>query len=577
MQPTTPRKRRSPLVRYAPFIAVVVVIAIVAIALAVSGKNDKKTAVTPGGTTAPASDVPIQYQAAQKAGTVAKYTWEDNCDPATGRVAVPVLSPAPCVPKFTGDNGGAIAAPAVTADTIRIGYYISKSDPQQDALLQLAGAYDPPAKIEQAYKDYVQLFASRYQLWGRKIQLVKVQGTGLQTDEIAAKADADKAAKQLHLFAVIGGPLQAQSFSSELAANHVLCIGICLLADPQRFFQEHSPYIWPNNPSPEQTSRMLVAFLKAQLAGKPASYAGDPALKTRKRTFALVSYDTTDGRFKASWDDLVQQLKDAGIPLLLHKSYFLDITQLAQTGHDIAVALKQANATSVIFTGDPIMPRFFTTEATAQNYHPEWIMAGTVFADTSVFARTFDQSQWSHAFGLDLTPARIIQSKNPAFTVHKWFFGTKPPTDKSYAVTEGDVKLLFDGLQSAGPKLTPENFRAGMYAIAPPDNAAATVQAFVSFGDHGFWPGEDPMGLDNAALLWWNPNAVGEDETGIVGKGMYELVDGGMRYPGGKWPAQPANLFDPKGAITLYDNPPPDLTPKSYPTPPGSPAALAKG
>jgi hypothetical protein len=31
MQPTTPRKRRSPLVRYAPFIVIVVVIAIVAI------------------------------------------------------------------------------------------------------------------------------------------------------------------------------------------------------------------------------------------------------------------------------------------------------------------------------------------------------------------------------------------------------------------------------------------------------------------------------------------------------------------------------------------------------------------
>ena len=46
---------------------------------------------------------------------------------------MPILNPAPCVPKFAGDNGGAIAAPAVTADTIRIGYYIAKSDPQQDA------------------------------------------------------------------------------------------------------------------------------------------------------------------------------------------------------------------------------------------------------------------------------------------------------------------------------------------------------------------------------------------------------------------------------------------------------------
>jgi hypothetical protein len=572
MQPTTPRKRRSPLVRYAPFIAILVVIAIVAIALAVSGGDDNKATVAPNGE-APASDVPIQYPAAKKAGTLANYTWQDNCDKTTGRVAMPILAPAPCVPKYSGDNGGAVAPPAVTGDTIRVGYYISKADPQQDALLQIAGAYDPPARIEQAYKDYARMFASQYQLWGRKIQLVKVQGTGLQTDEVAAKADADKAAKQLKVFAVIGGPTQAQSFSAELAANHVLCVGTCLLAAPQRFYQEHSPYIWPVGPSPEQTSHMLISFIKQQLAGKPAQYAGDPAFKTKTRTFALLSYDTPDGRYKASWDNMVKQLKDSGIPLLLHKNYFLDITQLAQTGHDVAVALKQANATDVIFTGDPIMPRFFTQEATAQNYRPEWIMAGTVLADTSVFGRTFDQSQWAHAFGLQLTPTRVVQSKNQAYTVHQWYFGTKPPTDKSYAITFGDVKLFFDGVQSAGPKLTPENFRAGMYAIAPPDNAASSKATFATYGDHGFWSGNDPNGLDNAGLLWWNPNARGEDETGVVGNGMYELVDGGTRYPGGNWPDTPAKLFDTTGAVTIYNDLPPDLTPKKYPTPAGSPAA----
>ena len=573
MQPTTPRKRRSTLSRYAPFIAIIVVVAIVAIALAVSNKGDKKTAVSPNGGTSPTptSAVPIQYQAAQKAGTVADYTWQDNCDPATGRVAMPVLSPAPCVPKFTADNGGAIAAPAVTADTIRIGYYIGKPDPVQDGLLKLAGAYDPPANVEQAYKDYVKLFASMYQLYGRKIQLVKIQGSGTAADEVAAKADADKAAKQQHVFAVIGGPAQAQSFSTELAANHVLCIGACSIAAPQRFYQEHSPYIWTTSPSPEQTSQMLVKFIKQQLVGKPAQYAGEDDFKTKTRTFALLSYDTNDGRYKPAWDNFVQQLKDAGVPLVLHKSYFLDIAQLNQTAHDIGVALKQANATSVIFTGDPIMPSFFTKEATAQNYHPEWIMAGTVLADTSVFGRSFDQSQWAHAFGLELTPARVVQSKNPAFTVHQWFFGTKPPSDKSYAITYGDVKLLFAGLQLAGPRLTPANFKAGMYAIAPPDNAAKTHEAVATFGDHGFWNGEDPNGLDNAGLLWWNPNAHGEDETGKVGNGMYELVDGGERYPAGDWPSTPAKLFDTAGAVTIYNDPPPDLTPKPYPPLTGAP------
>ena len=572
MQPTTPRKRRSPLVRYAPFIAVLVVVAIVAIALAVNGK-DKKTTVTPSGEKPAATAVPIQYQAAQKAGTVDKYTWQDHCDLTTGRVAMPILAPAPCVPKFTGDNGGAIAAPAVTGDTIRIGYYLNKPDPVQDGLLKATGTYDTPDKVAATVQDYVQEFQSEYQLYGRKIVLEKIVGSGASDDEVAAKADADKAAKQLHVFAVIGGPARAQSFQRELAANKVLCVGTCSIAAPQRFVQEHSPYIWTNSPSPEQTSRMLVAFIKQQLLGKPAIYAGDPAFQKKTRTFALLSYDTKDGQFKASWDDFVTQLKDAGAPLLLHKSYPLDFNALTQNAHDIAVALKQANATSVIFTGDPLMPKFFTAEATAQNYHPEWIMAGTVFADTSVFGRSFDQSQWAHAFGLDLTPARVVQSKNPAYTVHQWFFGTKPPSDKSYAVTFGDVKLLFDGLQEAGPKLTPQNYKTGMYAIAPPPDAAASVASFATFGDHGIWQGEDPNGLDNAGLLWWNPNAVGEDETGIVGKGMYELVDGGKRYPGGKWPQTPAKLFDPTGAVTVYNDPPADLIPKSYPAPAGSPAA----
>jgi hypothetical protein len=575
MQPTSSRKRRSPLVRYAPFIAVIVVVAIVAIALAVSGGDDKKPVVATGGTggNTPAADIPIQFQAAQKAGTVGNYTWQVHCDTKAGYVAMPILSPAPCVPKYTAGTGADIAAPGVTATTIRVGYYIAKADPQQDGLLKAAGAYDPPANVEQTYKDYVQMFASQYELWGRKIQLVKVQGTGLATDEVAAKADADKAAKQLHLFAVMGGPAQATSFSAELAANHVLCIGTCSISAPQSFISEREPYIWPVGPSPEQTSQMLVSYIKDHLVGKPAQYAGDPAFRTKTRTFAFVSYDTNDGRYKASWDDMVKRLKDAGVDLKLHKSYFLDISQLNQIGHDVAVALKQANATSVIFTGDPIMPEYFTKEATAQNYHPEWIMSGTVLADTSVFARTFDQDQWAHAFGLQLTPARTVQSKQDAFTVHQWYFGTKPPSDKSYAITFGNVNLLFNGLQSAGRKLTAANFKLGVDAIAPPADAAATVHAFSTYGDHGFWTGDDPQGLDNAGLLWWNPKARGEDETGVVGNGMYELVDGGKRYPAGRWPANPGTLFDPKGAVTIYNNLPPDLTPRSYPSPAGSPAA----
>jgi hypothetical protein len=571
MEPTTPRKRRSPWVRYAPIIVIVAVVVIVAIVAVAGGGDDKKVTTDTGGNNS-ASPLPVQYATAQQNGTVNNYTWQDSCDKTTGLVSMPVLHPTPCVPKFTGNNGGAISD-SVTADTIKIGYYIAKPDPQQDGLLQAAGAFDPPAKVEATVKGYTEMYQSLFETYGRKVELVKIQGTGLATDETAAKADADKAAQQDHVFAVLGGPAQAKSFSEELAANHVLCIGTCVLSQPEQFLNQHSPYIWPIGPDPDQTSVMLNEFIKKQLLDKNAVYAGDPKFHTEKRTFALLSYDTPDGQYKQAWDNMVLLLKDSGIPLVLHKNYFLDIKKIPETAHEIAVALKQANATSVIFTGDPIMPRFFTQQATLQNYFPEWIMAGTVLADTSVFGRTFDQQQWAHAFGLQLTPARVPQEKNPAYTLYQWYFGTVPPSDNSYALSWANVQLLFSGIQTAGPQLTPDNFRAAQYSIPPQKDPTDTIDTVTTYGDHGFWDRTDPAGLDNVGVLWWNPKAHGEDETGAVGDGEYELVNGGRRYLPGQWPTEPLPLFDTKGAVTVYNDPPPAITPKQYPSPAGSPAA----
>jgi hypothetical protein len=572
MDQPAPPKRRSPWVRYAPLIVIVVVIVVVVAvaALSSSSSSNKKTSTTVG--TTPADQVPVQFQAAVQNNTVGNYQWQTNCDKTTGRVAIPVLNGTPCVPKFTGNNGGA-TSPGVTATTIRIGYYLGKPDAQYDALLQAAGAYDPPAQVEQAVKDYVAIYQSRFETYGRKIQLVKIQGTGTSADDAAAKNDADTAAKQDNVFAVIGGPPQAKAFPSELAANHVLCIGSCAIAQPQAFYAQHEPYIWPAGPSPDQADDMMLSYLKNQLVGKDAIYAGDPKFRTQKRTFAFLSYDTNDGQFSVSWDNFTIQLKDAGIPLKLHHSYFLDPTTIPTTAHQIAVALKQANATTVIFTGDPIMPAYFTKDATQQGYFPEWVMAGTVFADTSIFARTFDQQQWAHAWGLELTPARTTEQKEPAYTLHQWYFGTPPPSKNSFGITQADVAALFQGIQTAGPKLNPETFKQGMWNVAPQtDNSS--LSTIVTYGDHGYWPNPpDPMGLDNAGIIWWNPNVSGQDETGKVGQGMYEMVNGGKRYLPNQWPTDPLPLFDPKGAVTIYTNPPPALTPKAYPSPPGSPAA----
>src|SRR2546425_1252948 len=83
-----------------------------------------KTASTTNSSGAVAKGPVPTYAQAQADGTVGNYNWGPNCNTATGRVTLPGRDVSPCVPVFTGDNGGDIAPDhGVTKSTIRIARY----------------------------------------------------------------------------------------------------------------------------------------------------------------------------------------------------------------------------------------------------------------------------------------------------------------------------------------------------------------------------------------------------------------------------------------------------------------------
>ena len=140
---------------------------------------------------------------------------------------------------------------------------------------------------------------------------MKLQGTGTSTDEQAAEAGA-VTAKNLNVFAVLGGPSQTKSFSQTLANEGILCIGSCEIAQPGSFYKENSPYIWAGI-EPDQTSQINVQFVKNQLEGKGTIYAGDPKFQKEKRTFAVPELrHTPDGQYTAVWDQWIKELKGGG-------------------------------------------------------------------------------------------------------------------------------------------------------------------------------------------------------------------------------------------------------------------------
>ncbi len=540
----------SGLKRYAPFIAIVVVVGVVIAVLAATSSSDKKPAATTQTTspTAAKGDI-ITYNEAKAAGTLGKYTWSDTCNTTTGLVQLSEFNAPPCVPKFTGNNGGN-TSPGVTADTIKVAYYVAKVDPIGDGFAKTIGGYDSPSDIAKTIKGYGEIFSKATELYGRKIEFLPLQGSGASTDETAAQADAEKA-KSMGVFAVIGGPSQTRSFSSTLAKDKILCIGTCLLSQPEAYYKANSPYIYPGI-SPDQTHQFTTEFVVKQLKGKNADFAGDE-FKGKPRTYAILSYDTKDGQYKASLDQWQSDFEAQGVHIIGRKDYFLDVNTVQADAATIIQKLKEFNATTVIYTGELFSPRYFTAEATKQKYFPEWVISGTVLADTAIAARSFDQEQWKHAFGLGLVPARTPRVEGAPYQIYECGLGIKPPADNTQGIELANANVLFNGLTLAGPKLTADAFHDGLFGQAPaPRDEPGHLRSVSSYGDHGIWKnGTDYGSTDDTSIIFWDPKATGEDETGNDGVGEYRYFENGKRYRPGEIPSD-VKLFDPTNTVTYY-------------------------
>ena len=488
-----------------------------------------------------------------------------NCDPATGRVKIPTVYAPPCVQPFTGKNGGATSQ-GVTDDAIKIVVY--NGDPAKDPLLagqlRAAGASLDVGAIQDTWRGYIDIYNQFFELYGRKIEPEFFVGTGPGSDSAAAKADAIAIADKKP-FAVLGGPLQSTTvFADELAHRGVVCVGTCALAVPEKLVRANKPYIATYAPSPEQAATLTAEFIGKQVGKGKAQYAGDDATRNKNRVYGIVHYNTPDGQYDGLFSTLKAQLKKYKITAKADQSFFLDLSRAQETARTVITKMKDAGVTSIIYTGDPIMPGSFTKEATAQDFHPEWIIGPTVLADTSIFGRTFDQEQWSHAFGVALVPGRTPESVDPTRQLYEWFHGSPPPNN-TYGVINPTVLEFAVGATMAGPKPTPQTFRDGLFRYPP--SGGNPVNPTLSAGKHGFWPGIDYAGLDDAGMLWWDPTATGEDEVGQVGSGLYRYADGGKRYTRGKFPPQgQGGLFDTATSVTIFEQLPPEAV-RDYPPP----------
>ena len=555
-------------------IAAVAVIVIAIVALSGGGAGDDSTpadtTVAPqptgssDGTQPPAGGeltYPLSYSAAQELGVEADIEWGARCDTATGLIAVIDYFAPECHAPFTGDNGGATDV-GVTADEITIVHYMGPDgDPIINYITDAVKSDDTNAQEAEVIGDFIEYFETYYELYGRTINYVTYESTGLANDEVTARADAQRIADEFQPFAVIGGPALTNAFGDELAAREILCIS-CGGGSPE-WYAERDPYVWGVDGSAEQKQQHVVEFIGKQLAGKPAVHAGDEFTATT-RTFGLL-YVEGSSESKALADLMVSRLAEVGAEPVEVIPYLLDPGTIQQTASQAIAKLKAAGVTSVILSTDPVAPRDFTREATAQEYFPEWIVAAATLTDTTAFGRSYDQAQWAHAFGVTSLAARVNPEISGYYALYTWWTGTTPAAAESIGVYMPPFFLLMSALQAAGPDLTHESLAA---AIRSFETTPAISQPWLTWGDHGIWSEPDYAGIDDATLFWWDATAVGLDEIRREGTGMMRYVDGGARYLPGQWPADD-RLFVVAGSVTVYDTPPAGEEPRDIPSPAG--------
>ena len=554
----TPPPRPSFIARFGPLLAVLAALGLVAVIASTGNEGEADTvAASSGGR---ANDrIPIPWAEAKESGDP-DLEWGDNCDPETGRVELPSHYAPPCVVARDGVEGGATYQ-GVTADSVKVVLYQLADD---DLSAALSSTLDSAESALETRRQLIAMLEDRFETWGRKIEVVPVKGSG--SDETSARADAVKVATEIGAFASIGGPGQESAYVEELASRGVVCIG-CGLSMPDSRYQELAPYAWGILQTPEQFLLNVGDYLVDRLNGKPAQFAGDPEMRDKERVFGIVHFEQDPPVFGGVSDAATAAGEARGYETAVRLSYQLVIDQLGEKARTLITQLKDAGVTTVVFLGDPIMPIYLTKAATDQDYYPEWVITGTVLTDTTTFGRQYDQTQWKNAFGVSPLPLRGDPEQADGWRLYEWFYGEDPPASKTVATLFSPIQVFMLGIHMAGPNLTPETFRDGLWAYPPSGGVPTAPQ--ISFGEHGFFTAPDYLAVDDMTEIWWDAEAKGVTEQDEDGTGMMRYADAGKRYLPGEMPESDPKAFVEEGSEMFLEEVPEDQAPPSYPSPAG--------
>lgn len=495
---------------------------------------------------------------------------QETCDPETERTSFATVGGGPfCVNPWPAgkDNGGATSQ-GVTADSVKV--VVVYGNEEMEAAERAQGGQLPvnrttgsPGTWEQAFRDFDQVFQyaienfGTYQTWGRKPVYEFVQASG--NDEAAQRADAIKV-RDMKPFMVIVAANQSTGLpvlEAELAKAKIIVNGAGATGLTTAELAKQAPYRWAVQADSVASVYLVTNFLSRSLSGRPARWAGDDDLAKKERAFGLV---TPAGRIDVGLFGKLMKRYGGTQPV---DAVTYDPTaepgQIEELAKTLVARLQSKGVTSIVIFTNNIATAALTKAATANDYFPEWITTGYQFQDFDGFARTYDQEQFAHAFGVGvLNPQARPDPTRPApLGQFNWYWG--PSQGTTAATTIGWMGFIYNSIQYAGPKLTPENVKEGLFSVPATGGASTGTISYQSgYGRTVGLPYDVYLGLGtDMELIWWNPDLQTDGTNAVAnfpGRGRFMYLYDGKRFSFGRFPRKEPPFFDESASI--YQFPP---------------------
>jgi hypothetical protein len=442
---------------------------------------------------------------------------------------IPSIYAAECKGAWHGDNGGATAF-NVFPNEVRIGI--------QNAGLPAGRLPDPSTNDAstgsgtQTFQALQQYFNAHYQLYGRRIVFYGAPDPAETTADSYA-ANAKTLAQTDHLFLLSEVRV---GVCEDAANNHII---VFCDSTYHENYVKHDPYLYTYNVMEyEDVLRFMSEFVCSSLVGKKAEYAGVP-VSSRPRKLGILAYQGLEGGIPGSRFEqaLMKQCHVASESATLNG---LQDTQ----GATAAMAKFEADGvTTVILNPGDVNTLLAMTAAGKSGYYPEWIQLGTDSLDVAGIAQLLPTEESAHLFGISGLEWPQHFANTECVRAVQSIYPNLRPSESVCTFWWTQLVWMLNGIQEAGPHLTPVSFRQGLYDVGYKFNQTPWMMG------GGYGPGVYSF-PHSVSLIWFNP-AVLDPTTG--NPGAYEYLFNGRKFQLGQLPTKTDQFFR-SGSVVAPDS-----------------------